>query len=638
MTASKTYQSDTPTTGASRARSLLLFAVVVLIVQAVFWFGVYQPVLSTQPSPEIDRIEFTNTRLAELPTPTPEAAAVAVHKPVSLPHTACCKPAYLSLMLDFNVADVPVEGLGLLAYHQVDNMILQVNGSVVVADGLMKFGRQTFEGQKGRVIRIPSGLLRSGANTVSFITVRDGLPYTDLYPPILAPIDQVEPWAARRLWQKGEYQLIAGCTTFILGLLAVLIILRSQERRFAIWLAVLCFSWSALAAYGLVLNYPVGGTLRMIAFFAINSLVSTALLGFVDAWSRRPLPWLQPFAILAWTILVLVSAYWLIYRPMPEGYDVPALIWSVFTTAMGVAVVLRLAWHFVSVREDRRIEAALLTIVAVCIVLDALGTYFGMNTGDYVSQSAPVLLFALVAAFIQRNFRLFQSARDLNTHLAERLAEREVELQAAQAREHDRVRLQAHNDERRRIMRDMHDGLGSQLMGMLLAARRGKAEPAVVAEGLQSVIDEMRLMIDSMDSVGESLASALTTFQDRVRPRVEAAGFALAWNGLVDTPLPDYPPRVVLQVFRILQEAVNNALKHSGGDRIEIGVGQDSEAGAVRLTVNDNGKGYSGTSTSGHGLRNMKTRATLIGASLTIDASETGTHVVLILRPVPREP
>ncbi len=638
MTASNTFQPGMPTTGASRARSLLLFAVVVLVVQAVFWFGVYQPVLSTQSSPEIDRIEFTNTRLAELATPTPEAAAVAVHKPVSLPHTACCKLAYLSLMLDFNVADVPAEGLGLLAYHQIDNMIIQVNGSVVVADGLMKFGRQTFEGQKGRVIRIPSGLLRPGANTVSFITVRDGLPYTDLYEPILASIDQVEPWAARRLWQKGEYQLIAGWTTFILGLLAVLIVVRSQERRFAAWLAVLCFSWTALAAYALILNYPVGGTLRMIAFFAINSLVSTALLGFVDAWSRRPLPWLQPFAILAWTILVLVSAYWLIYRPMPEGYDAPALIWSVFTTAMGMAVVLRLAWHFVRVREDRRIEAALLTIVAVCIVLDALGTYFGMNTGDYVSQSAPVLLFALVAAFIQRNFTLFQSARDLNTHLAERLAEREVELQAAQAREHDRVRLQAHNDERRRIMRDMHDGLGSQLMGMLLAARRGKAEPAVVAEGLQSVIDEMRLMIDSMDSVGESLASALTTFQDRVRPRVEAAGFALAWTGLVDTPLPDYPPRVVLQVFRILQEAVNNALKHSGGDRIEIGVGQDSEAGAVRLTVSDNGKGYSWASASGHGLRNMKTRATLIGASLTIDASDTGTDVVLILRPVPREP
>lgn len=616
----------------------MLFAQAALIVQALFWFGIYQPVLSTPDPTRIDRIEFTDIRLAELATPLPEAAAQAAHRPLTLPHTVCCDPVYLSLKLDFALADVPPQGLGLLAYHQVDNMIIQINGSTVIADGVMKFGRQTFEGQKGRVVHVPSGLLRPGANTLNFITVRDGFPYTDLYPPILGPIEQVEPWAARRLWQKGEYQLIAGWTTFILGLLALLILLRSQERSFAAWLAVLCFSWSALAAYALILDYPVGGTLRMIAFFAINSLVSTALLGFVDAWSRRPLPWLQPLAILAWTILVLVSAWWLIYRPMPEGYDAPALIWSIFTTGMGVAVIFRLVWHFICVREDRRIEAAVLSIVAVCIVLDALGTYFGLNTGDYVVQSAPALLFALVAAFIQRNFTLFQSARDLNTHLAERLAEREVELRAAQAREHDRVRLQAHNDERRRIMRDMHDGLGSQLMGMLLAARRGKAEPAVVAEGLQSVIDEMRLMIDSMDSVGESLASALTTFQDRVRPRVEAAGFVLAWNSLLDTPLPDYPPRVVLQVFRILQEAVNNALKHSGGSQIEISIGPSEDVGAVRLTVSDNGKGYSETSASGHGLRNMKTRAALIGASLTLNASDRGTDVVLNLRPVPSEP
>lgn len=47
-----------------------------------------------------------------------------------------------------------------------------------------------------------------------------------------------------------------------------------------------------------------------------------------------------------------------------------------------------------------------------------------------------------------------------------------------------------------------------------------------MAEGLQSVIDEMRLMVDSMDSVGESLEAALATFRARIQPRVEAAGFA----------------------------------------------------------------------------------------------------------------
>ena len=83
---------------------------------------------------------------------------------------------------------------------------------------------------------------------------------------------------------------------------------------------------------------------------------------------------------------------------------------------------------------------------------------------------------------------------------------------------------------------------------------------------------------------------------------------------------------------------MNNSLKHSGGNQIAIRVGPAEDAGAVRLTVSDNGKGYSEASTSGHGLRNMNTRATLIGATLTVHASDSGTDVVLILRPVPREP
>jgi len=135
-----------------------------------------------------------------------------------------------------------------------------------------------------------------------------------------------------------------------------------------------------------------------------------------------------------------------------------------------------------------------------------------------------------------------------------------------------------------------------------------------------------------MDSVGESLASALTTFEDRVRPRVEEAGFVLVWTSLLDTRLPDYPPRVVLQVFRILQEAVTNALKHSGGDRIEVVIAPGAEDDTVRLMVSDNGRGLAARGPSGHGLRNMQSRASLIGASLEIQAADPGTYVVLILR------
>jgi signal transduction histidine kinase len=613
-----------------RWRDVLAFVLVIGLVQVAFW-GIYASPLWPKPSQEQpDRIPFVETRLAELPKPTVLAAEQAEYAPVELPHTACCDPTYLALKLGFDLSAIPEEGLGLAAYQQVDNFIIVLNGSVVFQRGEMSYPGQAFHGQQPVVDRLPSGLLKVGRNELLFITVRQGMPYTDLVPPVVAPWPQVSRWAEVRLWRFIDYRLLSGWTTFLIGLFAVMIAIRSQDRRFMIWLAALCAGWTAFAAYGLVLDPPFGGVMRLWLFFAVNGLTATALAGMIDAWTGRAWRGLQPALIIAYVAFTSFAAIWMNFRPMPEGYDLPALVWSIFSVVLGALVVVRLIWHFATTREPRRLEAALLTVCAVCLVLDALGEHFGLNAGGYLVDSAPVLLLALAAAFVQRNFTLFRSAVGLNTLLGEKLAAREAELTVAHARERDLVRRQAHDDERRRIMRDMHDGLGSQLMSMLLAARRGASRSEDVAEGLQSVIDEMRLMIDSMDSVGESLASALTTFQARVRPRIEAAGFSLEWVTDVHGALPDYPPRAVLQVFRVLQEAVNNALRHSGGDHIRISVMAGGD-GPVILSVDDNGSGIPSDAGVGRGLSNMKLRTASIGGELTVEPSGAGTNLTLAL-------
>lgn len=614
----------------ARWRGVPAFLLVIVAVQAAYWGAVQPLLLSSPPTAEVDRIAFSRTQLAELAEPTPKAASTAAFADAELPLTDCCDPSHLALKLTFDLPAVPPDGLGMVTYQQVDNLIVMVNGSIVLSEGRMASGNQTFHGQRPHLIRLPSGLMQTGSNEVVFITVRQGFPYTDLVPPVLGPWEQVSPWAAQRMWQLTDRVLISGWTTFLLGLFAALLLWRAQDRRFAFWLMILCWSWSGLAAYSLVLNPPFGGVERMIAFFAVNSLVSAALLGFIDAWTGRPLKGLQEATAGVWLVFTGGVVLWLRTQPMPQGYDVPATVWTWFTLALGAAVLGRLIWHFVRQAEPRRLEAALLSLCAVCVILDAAGDGLGLNSGGYLKDAAPILLLALVAAFLQRNFTLFQSTVTLNALLSERLVARETELEAAHARERERVRNQAHEDERRRIMRDMHDGLGSQLMGLLLSARRGKADPERMAEGLQSVIDEMRLMIDSMDSVGESLGSALTTFHERVRPRVEAAGFALDWSSTLDPPVPDYPPRAVLQVFRVMQEGVTNALKHSGGDRIAIIVDRSLD-GDVRLTIKDNGQGIRPGGTAGRGLANMRTRAAIIGAALSIDSDEPGGRVQLIL-------
>src|SRR5690606_144786 len=148
---------------------------------------------------------------------------------------------------------------GLVAFQQADNFIIRVNGSIVHQRGSMEFGEQSFHGQRPWLVHLPAGVLRAGENEISWITVRHGFPYTDLVPPLLGPWEQVRDATALRFWQVTEYRLLGGALTFILGLFALIMVFRSQDRRFAAWLMVLCWSWTAFAAYGLIFDLPFGG-------------------------------------------------------------------------------------------------------------------------------------------------------------------------------------------------------------------------------------------------------------------------------------------------------------------------------------------------------------------------------------------
>jgi two-component system sensor histidine kinase UhpB len=444
----------------TRLRRVLRLALVIAVAQAVFWGLFSAPWGPRAAMRTIDRIETTRAELAELQAPTPAAADAASHQPIDLPHTDCCDPAYLSLKTAFTLDAVPDEGLGLVAFQQVDNFIIRVNGSVLHQIGAMEFGRQTFHGQRPYLLHIPSGLLRTGENEISYITVRDGFPYTDLVAPLMGPYAQVRDATALRFWQISDYRLLGGWLTFILGLFALIMVFRSHDRRFATWLMILCWSWTAFAVYGLFFDLPFGGIGRMIAFNAINTAVAASLLCFIDAWTRRPAPWGQTSVEIAWLSFNAMAVISLTTLPPPLNFDLVSSGWAWFSLGAGLLVVARFIWHFATVDEDRHFEAALLSICAVCLALDGVGERFGLLAGGYLMDAAPLLLLAFVAAFVQRNFTLFQSAVGLNAFLEAKLRVRERELAAAHARERDLASLQARSEERRRMLRDMHDGVG----------------------------------------------------------------------------------------------------------------------------------------------------------------------------------
>src|SRR4051812_36580531 len=146
-------------------------------------------------------------------------------------------------------------------------------------------------------------------------------------------------------------------------------------------------------------------------------------------------------------------------------------------------------------------------------------------------------------------------------------------------------------------MRDLHDGLGGQLVSIVALSERGHAG-APVGDAARAALKDLRLVIDSMDDIGGDLMLALGSWRERATSQLRPHGIALDWRAGTAQGLPVHPelrPWHVIQIVRLLDEAVTNAVKHADAKRITVRI--ETLAGADGLdrgciTVEDDGKGF----------------------------------------------
>jgi signal transduction histidine kinase len=186
--------------------------------------------------------------------------------------------------------------------------------------------------------------------------------------------------------------------------------------------------------------------------------------------------------------------------------------------------------------------------------------------------------------------------------------------------------LEISEREQRRIGQDLHDGLGQQLTAIELMCEALKSNSKAAADPRQlgKELDRLSQYIRSAIAQTRSLARGLIPFN------VESGGLEMALTELARSsvvanrvdclfhsdstaPLDDYE---ATHLYRIAQEAVNNALKHSSATRIEIDL--SAKAGMLCLRISDNGKGLPTAAKEGLGLDVMNHRAGVIGAELLI--------------------
>ena len=181
-------------------------------------------------------------------------------------------------------------------------------------------------------------------------------------------------------------------------------------------------------------------------------------------------------------------------------------------------------------------------------------------------------------------------------------------------------------DERLRITRELHDGLGSHLVAaasLLASAHPAPGERASLAALVDQSLQELRNALDAIASDTTDVAELLGALRDRLEPVLAARGIGLAWDV---APLPGtlgFGVAQRLDVLRIVQEVFANILKHAGRCRVRLQA-QATPAGVSLITITDDGRGLSAAPKEGVGLPSMRERAQRLGAGLAIGPGEHG--------------
>jgi two-component system sensor histidine kinase UhpB len=212
-----------------------------------------------------------------------------------------------------------------------------------------------------------------------------------------------------------------------------------------------------------------------------------------------------------------------------------------------------------------------------------------------------------------------------------------LERRQAERREATGRVLAAQEAERLRIAQELHDQVGQELTAVLLMLSRVQSrapkdlrEPVLAArDAVRSSLEDVRriaieLRPEALDDLG--LESALAVLCDRF---AERSGLELSCRVRSDA-LPSLSRDVELVIYRVAQEALTNVARHSGDAAAELTL-QPSE-GSVVLAVRDSGRGLDAGQSDGSGIRGMRERAGLVGATLEVRNRDPGPGAEVLLR------
>lgn len=323
------------------------------------------------------------------------------------------------------------------------------------------------------------------------------------------------------------------------------------------------------------------------------------------ALAHAPVPWRAPFRSgrlfgIGVGVLIMILIGWMDYA---GGWELSMYLFYAIP-------ILFVVW-----RGERRIAVIMAILCGLMLWLANKGgnPYRSEWSYHWASLGRGVYLILVAVGGISVRAKLKADRALIETLENTRRLEREI--------------LEASEHERQRIGRDLHDGLCQQLAAIGFAARSlvddlqarslPEAEEAgKIEELLRESVAQTRDLARGIFPVLSGGAGLAVALDELVGTGARLTGMNVSFRDEGDVDVTD--PETAMHLYRIAQEALNNALHHSCGREVIISLRRDGES--VRLAVEDDGLGIPGNpgTRAGMGLKTMAYRARVLGAVLEI--------------------
>ena len=541
--------------------------------------------------------------------------------------------------LQFDLPERPTDPWGMYLPRLGNAYEIWLNGTLLQRQGdLLNYNGADYA-RVPRYVAISPALLQS-SNLIRVAIRADVGRRGGLSALVLGPQEAVHAAYLHSYRWRGTGSLVVTAFSLVVGLVALSLWftqpapgLAGRTRRDPLYLfAALAELFWALAVSDVLIEkppvpWPWWGVVQVVALGAWG--VNMALFCVeVAGWGRRPAAlWFG-----RWLGLLMAASVGMAAWALAGSQPLALTLWY------GLLGITLLSFGVFFLGRALRQASAMHRVVAVALLVNV---FFGLRD-LYVFRINPTfaantllryssLLFGLALGYIViARFRAASAqARDLLATLAVRVSQKEVELAESYRTLEILAREQERTAERTRILRDMHDGVGSHISSAIRQLQSGRVSQAELLQTLRDTLDQLKLSIDAMNLPPGDVTALLANLRYRLAPRLAASDIELQWGVDLLAPVQRLDAQAMRQLQFMVFEALSNVLQHARASVLRIEATMTPEG--TRLRMVDNGCGFDATAPLRKGLQSMRERAQAIGATLSLHSAPGRTVVEILI-------